>query len=111
MRAPVPAKLPTPDPLVRGVLLALAALACGYVAGQVVAIVLLGEPMRLFGQGPAGMVPLVVATLVAGLALHYFATREQLSSEAAARSLLRTAIHSYRWVRLDRARALTLRQP
>ena len=86
MRAPAPVQVPILDPLVRGVLLALVALATGYIAGQATAIVLLGEPMRLFGQGPEGVVPIVVATLVAGLALHYFATREQLSSEAAARS-------------------------
>jgi signal transduction histidine kinase len=73
-------------PLVRGVLLALAALAGGYIAGHAIAFLLLGEPMRLVGQGPDGLVPIVVATLVAGLGLHYFATREQLSSEAAARS-------------------------
>ena len=74
------------DPVVRGVLLAVVALAGGYIAGHAIAILLLGEPMRLFGQGPEGLVPVVVATLVAGLGLHYFATREQLSSEAAARS-------------------------
>ena len=73
-------------PMVRGVLLALVALAGGYVAGHAIAFLLLGEPMRLVGQGPDGLVPIVVATLVAGLGLHYFATREQLSSEAAARS-------------------------
>jgi signal transduction histidine kinase len=74
------------EPVVRGVLLAVVALAGGYIAGHAIAILLLGEPMRLFGQGPEGLVPIVVATLVAGLGLHYFATREQLSSEAAARS-------------------------
>jgi signal transduction histidine kinase len=73
-------------PVLRGVLLALAALAGGYIAGHAIAFLLLDEPMRLFGQGPEGLVPVVVATLVAGLGLHYFATREQLSSEAAARS-------------------------
>ena len=86
MRTPAPSQTTILDPLVRGVLLALSALAAGYVAGQVIAILLLGEPMRLFGQSAEGLVPIVVATLVAGLALHYFATREQLSSEAAARS-------------------------
>jgi signal transduction histidine kinase len=74
------------EPVVRGVLLALVALAGGYIAGHAIAFLLLGEPMRLGGQGPEGLVPIVVATLVAGLGLHYFATREQLSSEAAARS-------------------------
>ncbi len=74
------------SPVVRGVLLALVALAGGYVAGHAIAFVMLGQPMRLVGQGPDGLVPVVVATLVAGLALHYFATREQLASEAAARS-------------------------
>jgi LytS/YehU family sensor histidine kinase len=74
------------DPAVRGVLLALVALATGYVAGQAISILLLGEPMRLFGSSAEELVPVVVATLVAGLGLHYFATREQLSSEAAARS-------------------------
>ncbi len=87
---PTPLKSPPPasrlDPLVRGVLLALVALATGYVAGQAIAILLLGEPMRLSGQSAEELVPVVVATLVAGLALHYFATREQLSSEASARS-------------------------
>ncbi|MBC7469681.1 MAG: histidine kinase [Ramlibacter sp.] len=73
-------------PVLRGALLALAALAAGYLAGQAIAFLLLGEPMRLFGRGPEGLVPIVVATLVAGLGLHYFATREQLSSEATARS-------------------------
>ncbi|MDB5942871.1 MAG: hypothetical protein JWQ13_2437 [Ramlibacter sp.] len=73
-------------PAVRGVLLALVALAGGFVAGHVISFLLLGEPMRLVGQGPDGLVPVVVATLVAGLGLHYFASREQLSSEAAARS-------------------------
>ncbi len=74
------------EPVVRGVLLALVALAGGYNAGHAIAIQQLGEPKRLFGQGPEGLVPIVVATLVAGLGLHYFATREQLSSEASARS-------------------------
>ena len=87
---PTTAKRPSPvtrlDPAVRGVLLALVALATGYVAGQAIAILLLGEPMRLFGSSAEELVPVVVATLVAGLGLHYFATREQLSSEAAARS-------------------------
>jgi signal transduction histidine kinase len=73
-------------PVVRGVLLALLALVTGYIAGHAISFLLMGEPMRLVGQGPDGLVPVVVATLVAGLGLHYFATREQLSSEAAARS-------------------------
>jgi LytS/YehU family sensor histidine kinase len=75
-----------PAPRLRGVLLALVALAAGYVAGDGMAYLLLGEPMRLAGQGTDGLVPIVVATLVSGLGLHYFATREQLASEAAARS-------------------------
>ena len=60
--------------LVRGTLLALLALAGGYIAGQAIAL-LLGEPLLLGVGGPYGLVPIVVATLVAGLGLHYFATR------------------------------------
>lgn len=73
-------------PVVRGLLLAMVALAAGFIAGHAIALLLLGEPMQLVGIGADGLVPIVVATLVAGLTLHYFATREQLSSEAAARS-------------------------
>ena len=73
-------------PLARGMVLAMVALSAGFIAGHAIALLLLGEPMHLVGIGAEGLVPVVVATLVTGLAMHYFATREQLSSEAAARS-------------------------
>jgi signal transduction histidine kinase len=58
----------------------------GYVAGHVLALLILGEPFRILSHGSDRMVPIVFTVLIAGFGVHYFATREQLANEAAARS-------------------------
>ena len=62
------------------------AIPAGYVAGHVLALVILDEPFRIVSPGQDRLVPIVFTVLIAGFGLHYFATRERLANEAAARS-------------------------
>jgi signal transduction histidine kinase len=62
------------------------AIPTGYVVGHVLALLILGEPFRILSHGTDRMVPVVFMALLAGFALHYFATREHLAHEATARS-------------------------
>ena len=73
-------------PAVRWLLTGVIAIPTGYIVGHQIAFLLLGEPMRIVGHGHISVVPVIFTVLVGGLGLHYFATREQLSNEAAARS-------------------------
>ena len=68
--------------LITGVL----AIPAGYVFGHVLAFLILGEPFRVLSHGSDRMVPIVFTALIGGFGLHYFATREHLAREAAARS-------------------------
>jgi signal transduction histidine kinase len=62
------------------------AIPAGYVAGHALAFLILGEPFRVVSPGQDRLVPIVFTVLIAGFGLHYFATRERLANEAAARS-------------------------
>ncbi|MCV2366897.1 sensor histidine kinase [Roseateles oligotrophus] len=62
------------------------AIPAGYVAGHVLALVMLGEPFRVMSPGQDRLLPIVFTLLIAGFGLHYFASRERLANEAAARS-------------------------
>jgi signal transduction histidine kinase len=73
---------PTIGWLVTGVI----AVPTGYVVGHVLAFLIIGEPFRILSHGNDRMVPIVFTVLIAGFGLHYFATREHLANEAAARS-------------------------
>ncbi len=73
---------PTIGWLVTGVI----AVPTGYVVGHGLAFLILGEPFRILSHGNDRMVPIVFTVLIAGFGLHYFATREHLANEAAARS-------------------------
>jgi sensor histidine kinase YesM len=73
-------------PVVRWLLTGVIAIPASYIVGHQIAFILLGEPLRIVGHEHAGLVPIIFTVLVGGLGLHYFATREQLSREAAARS-------------------------
>jgi signal transduction histidine kinase len=58
----------------------------GYGIGHALAFTLLGEQMRLVSEGPDRMVPALFTLLYAGFGIYYLYAREQLVSEAAARS-------------------------
>ena len=73
---------PTIQWLVTGVI----AVPTGYVVGHVLTFLILGEPIRFVSHGQDRLIPLVFTLLVAGFGLYFFATREQLASEAAVRS-------------------------
>jgi sensor histidine kinase YesM len=73
-------------PVVRWLLTGAIAIPVSYIVGHLIAFSLLGEPLRIVGHDHLSVVPIIFTVLVGGLALHYFATREQLSKEAAARS-------------------------
>lgn len=77
---------PTASAATRWVLTGAIAIPTGYVVGHVLAFLALGEPIRFVSHGQDRMVPLVFTLLVAGFGLYFFATREQLASEAAVRS-------------------------
>ncbi|MEP6502022.1 MAG: histidine kinase [Betaproteobacteria bacterium] len=62
------------------------AIPAGYVVGHVLALAILQEPFRIVSPGHDRLVPVIFTVLIAGFALHYFATREHLANEAAARS-------------------------
>lgn len=70
----------------RWMLIGVIAIPTGYLLGHQIAFVALGEPMRLVGYHHISVVPLLITVLVGGLALRYFAIREQLAREAAARA-------------------------
>jgi sensor histidine kinase YesM len=71
---------------VRWLFIGLIAIPTGYFVGHQFAFLLLGEPMRMVGHEQISLIPILFTVLVGGLGLHYFATREQLAKEAAARS-------------------------
>jgi signal transduction histidine kinase len=74
------------EPLARWLLTGVIAIPTGYFVGHQVAFLLLGEPMRMAGHSHISVIPIIFTVLVGGLGLHYYATREQLAREAAARS-------------------------
>jgi LytS/YehU family sensor histidine kinase len=73
-------------PMIRWLLIGIMAIPTGYFVGHQIAFLLLGEPMRMVEHEHISAIPIVFTVLVGGLALHYYATREQLAKEAAARS-------------------------
>ena len=77
---------PRISPSVGWLITGVIAIPTGYVVGHVLAFLILGEPFRILSHGNDRMVPIVFTVLIAGFALHYFATREHLANEAAARS-------------------------
>ena len=74
------------EPMTRWLLIGVLAIPTGYFAGHQIAFLLLGEPMRMVGHEHISLIPIIFTVLVGGLGLHYYATREQLTKEAAARS-------------------------
>lgn len=73
-------------PMTRWLLIGLIAIPTGYFVGHQIAFVVLGEPERMVGHQQISLIPILFTVLVGGLGLHYYATREQLANEAAARS-------------------------
>jgi signal transduction histidine kinase len=73
-------------PLLRWLLVGSIAIPAGYVIGHVLAFLILAEPIRFIGHGHDRLVPIFFTLLGAGVGLHYFAAREQIAKEAAARS-------------------------
>ena len=73
-------------PVVRWLLTGVIAIPVGYVVGHVLAFLILDEPIRFIGHGHDRLVPIVFTLLGAGVGLNYFAAREQIAKEAAARS-------------------------
>lgn len=74
------------SPIIRWLVTGVIAVPIGYIVGHVLTFLILGEPIRFVGDGQDRMVPLVFTLLLAGFGLYFFATREQLASEAAVRS-------------------------
>ncbi|MFM9888781.1 MAG: sensor histidine kinase [Burkholderiales bacterium] len=73
-------------PALRWLLIGLVAIPTGYFVGHQFAFIALGEPMRMVGHQQISLIPILFTVLVGGLGLHYYATREQLAKEAAARA-------------------------
>ncbi|WP_374513615.1 sensor histidine kinase [Niveibacterium sp.] len=73
-------------PASRWIITGLVAIPTGFVAGHQIAFLLLGEPMQMVGNQRISLSPIIFTVLVGGLGLYYYATREQLANEAAARS-------------------------
>jgi signal transduction histidine kinase len=73
-------------PLPRWALSGAIAIPAGYLLGHQLAFLLLGEPQRLFGPSQLSPTPILFTILIGGLGLYYFATRERLAQEAAARA-------------------------
>jgi len=71
---------------IRWLLTGIIAIPTGYFVGHQFAFLLLGEPMRMVGHEHVSVIPIIFTVLVGGVGLHYYATREQLATEAAARS-------------------------
>ena len=74
------------ESMARWLLTGVIAIPTGYFVGHQIAFLLLGEPMRIVGHEHISAIPIIFTVLVGGLGLHYYATREQLAKEAAARS-------------------------
>jgi sensor histidine kinase YesM len=72
--------------MTRWLLTGLIAIPTGFVVGHQFAFLLLGEPLRMVGYLSVSLIPVLFTLLVGGVGLHYYATREQLAKEAAARS-------------------------
>jgi LytS/YehU family sensor histidine kinase len=70
----------------RWLLTGVVAIPTGFVVGHQFAFLMLGEPLRMVGYLSVSLIPVVFTLLVGGVGLHYYATREQLAKEAAARS-------------------------
>ncbi|MES1162886.1 MAG: hypothetical protein ABUL50_07465, partial [Rhizobacter sp.] len=73
-------------PMARWLLTGVIAIPTGFVLGHQFVFLVLGEPLRMVGYLSVSLIPVVFALLVSGVGLHYYATREQLAEEAAARS-------------------------
>jgi sensor histidine kinase YesM len=73
-------------PIARWLLTGVIAIPTGFVVGHQFAFLLLGEPLRMVGYMGVSLIPVLFTLLVGGVGLHYYATREQLAKEAAARS-------------------------
>jgi sensor histidine kinase YesM len=74
------------EPMTRWLLTGVITIPTGYFVGHQIAFLLLGEPMRMVGHEHISVIPIIFTVLVGGLGLYYYATREQLAKEAAARS-------------------------
>jgi len=74
------------EPMTRWLLTGVIAIPTGYFVGHQIAFLLLGEPMRMVGHEHVSLIPIIFTVLAGGWGLHYYATREQLAQEAAARS-------------------------
>jgi sensor histidine kinase YesM len=70
----------------RWLLTGIVAIPTGFIVGHQFAFLLLGEPLRMVGYMSVSLIPVLFTLLVGGVGLHYYATREQLAKEAAARS-------------------------
>lgn len=73
-------------PMTRWLLIGLVSMPAGFVVGHQIAFLLLGEPLRMVGYLSVSVIPVLFTLSVGGVGLHYYATREQLATEAAARS-------------------------
>ena len=73
-------------PMTRWVLTGVIAIPTGFVVGHQFAFLMLGEPLRMVGYLSVSLIPVLFTLLVGGVGLHYYAAREQLATEAAARS-------------------------
>lgn len=74
------------NPMIQWLLTGFIAVPTGYVVGHVLTFLILGEPVRFVSLGQDRMLPIVFTLVVAGFGMYFFATREQLASEAAVRS-------------------------
>ena len=74
------------EPMTRWLAMGVVAIPTGYLVGHQFAFLLLGEPTRMVGHQQISLIPILFTVLVGGLGLHYYATRERLANEAAARS-------------------------
>lgn len=74
------------SPTSRWMLIGLIAIPGGYFIGHQIAFLLLGEPVQMVGHRAISFIPILFTILVGGFGLHYYATREQLASEAAQRA-------------------------
>ena len=73
-------------PMARWFFTGVVAIPTGFIVGHQLAFLLLGEPLRMVGYMSVSLIPVLFTLLVGGVGLHYYATREQLAKEAAARS-------------------------
>jgi signal transduction histidine kinase len=74
------------QPMARWFLTGVVAIPTGFIVGHQFAFLVLGEPLRMVGYMNVSLIPVLFTLLVGGVGLHYYATREQLAKEAAARS-------------------------